>query len=90
VPNTADFQDLTSEPWVPILHLDIKSDNVMLLKENKEYPSYPKPVLGDFNLSHVNNSDFQDRLSSVDGPRFDGTDGWQPPVSVLAGGLLSC
>lgn len=74
---------------MPILHLDIKSDNVMLLKENKDYPSYPKPVLGDFNLSHLNNDEFQEQLTSAEGPRFAGTSGWHPPVSTVHAALFS-
>lgn len=61
----------------------------MLLKENAEYPSYPKPVLGDFSLSYTNDHDFQNRLTLLDGPRFGGTTGWQPPVSVLVCSQLS-
>ncbi|KAF2631438.1 kinase-like protein [Macroventuria anomochaeta] len=79
MPSSGDDEKLPSDPWMPILHLDIKSENVMLLKSNQDYPSYPKPVLGDFDLSCVNNDQLKNQLTDVKGPRFVGTPGWHPP-----------
>ena len=53
----------------------------MLLAKNKDYSSYPKPVLGDFDLSRMNDSALQDQLTNARGPRFVGTPSWHPPVS---------
>jgi serine/threonine protein kinase len=83
IPNSGDYIAIASDPWVPILHLDIKPDNIMLLKANDDYPSYPKPVLGDFDLSCVNDGEFKKQFTNALGPRFAGTSGCLPPVSSI-------
>lgn len=37
-PASGDYERLPSDPWVPILHLDMKCDNITLLAENNGYP----------------------------------------------------
>ena len=80
--------ELPSGPWKPIMHFDLKPNNVLLEVENTgDYPEYPKPVLADFGVSCVGNDDVLD-LAQTDGPpegapRFSGTLGWFPPVSVI-------
>lgn len=85
-----DYVKLSPHPWLPILHLDMKSENVMLLQSNEDYPSYPKPVLGDFDLSRVNDDEFKNQLTDAKGPRFSGTDGWHPPVCKDVPARLAC
>lgn len=78
--------ELPSKPWIPIMHFDLKPPNVFLETVNTEYPEYPKPVLADFGLSCQGTDAVLD-LTKTDGPlykapRFNGTQGWLPPVSV--------
>jgi serine/threonine protein kinase len=79
--------ELPSEPWIPIMHFDLKPNNVFLEVGNtSDYPEYPKPVLGDFGISYRGTEAVLD-LEKTDGPRelsprFGGTLGWLPPVSV--------
>lgn len=83
------YTALASDPWIPIFHLDFKSDNVFLESENNEYPEYPKPVLGDFGISRQGTEDVVALKHSKDlkgphnsEPRFLGTDRWRSPVSI--------
>lgn len=73
-------------PWVPMLHLDIKTENVFLETKNTDYPAYPKPVLADFGLSCQATDKVVDLQHSGSEPadchRFTGTDGWFPPVGT--------
>lgn len=73
-------------PWVPILHLDIKTQNVLLEAENPEYSAYPKPVLADFGISCQATAEVIDLNHAgsepAHCPRFAGTSGWHPPVSI--------
>jgi serine/threonine protein kinase len=84
-PPTSD--ELPSEPWRPIMHFDLKPNNVLLEVGNtSDYPEYPKPVLADFGISYQGTGAVLD-LNQTDGPRdraprFGGTLGWLPPVSV--------
>lgn len=78
--------ELPPEPWIPIMHFDLKPLNVFLEFGNTDYPEYPKPVLADFGIS-CRGTDAVLDLTKTDGPRyqaprFAGTLGWQPPVSV--------
>ena len=71
---------------MPILHLDIKAENVLLETNNSVYPVYPKPVLTDFGVSHLGTEDIIDtkhyKVVTKHVKRFAGTPGWVPPVSA--------
>ena len=73
------------------MHFDLKPNNVLLEVENTgDYPEYPKPVLADFGVSCVGTDDVLDLAKTEgppeDAPRFSGTLGWFPPVSVIPRG----
>jgi serine/threonine protein kinase len=40
-----------ADSWEPLLHSDIKPQNIFCCDENRKYASYPRPVLSDFDLS---------------------------------------
>ncbi|KAL6710603.1 hypothetical protein ACN47E_008651 [Coniothyrium glycines] len=61
--------------WKPLVHSDIKSENIFLCANNTSYPAYPKVVLSDFD--HVVD---EGALNTDDDQRWNrGTVGWQAP-----------
>ncbi|KAH5093731.1 hypothetical protein HBI73_126440 [Parastagonospora nodorum] len=60
---------LDSNRWDPLLHSDIKHHNIFCCDDNTIYPSYPRPVLADFDIVQ----------SSSNISRHSGTPGWQAP-----------
>ncbi|KAH6643789.1 kinase-like domain-containing protein [Boeremia exigua] len=83
LPDPDEYGSVLTESWTPILHLDIKTGNVLLETNNAEYPAYPKPVLADFGLSCPATEEVIDLNHTDNTPkhmaRFAGTDGWKPP-----------
>lgn len=61
--------------WEPLMHSDIKLENVFCCHDNTTYPSYPRPVLADFDIAQAT----KDGVDETD--RYVGTSTWQPPVS---------
>ncbi|KAJ8116373.1 hypothetical protein OPT61_g2181 [Boeremia exigua] len=82
IPASEKYKPMSVDPWVPILHLDIKLDNVFLEYNSTDYPAYPKPVLADFGVSCRGTAENIDPKHSnviLNAPRFAGTEGWHPP-----------
>jgi serine/threonine protein kinase len=68
--------------WTPIMHCDIKPDNIFLMNRDPTYKSYARPVLADFDSATYETEDQQHRA------RETGTEGWFPPVSSSYGGFI--
>jgi len=71
--STAGEVEATDKPWQPLLHSDIKPKNIFCCEDNQSYPSYPRTVLSDFDLTH--------ETKSANEWRFSETPDMQPPVS---------
>ncbi|KAK3708754.1 hypothetical protein LTR37_011275 [Vermiconidia calcicola] len=67
--------------WRPIVHRDVKLDNVFLDTPGIEFPSYPTARLGDFGLAVVTDeTDANNPVAFNDGT---GTRGWRAPEQCL-------
>lgn len=70
--------------WEPIVHRDLKYDNVFLDIPNSDvYPSYPRAVVGDFGLSVMTADDTNDAMNPYGYNGGDGTSGWRPREQVM-------
>lgn len=67
------------EDWLPILHLDIKPDNVFLGGADSKYPSYKRPLLADFDIAVRSEPNPKKREQQYDRARGHGLSGWQAP-----------
>ncbi|KAF1848772.1 uncharacterized protein K460DRAFT_375557 [Cucurbitaria berberidis CBS 394.84] len=65
--------------WQPILHLDIKSGNVLLASPDPTYKSYRQPVLTDFDCSTRLSNNPIKRKEQMKNARGYGTRCWQAP-----------
>jgi len=65
---------IDKEPWEPLIHGDIKSQNIFCCDGNEKYPSYPRAVLADFDTAHYK--------KDAETWRWVGTRGWQSPVRI--------
>lgn len=75
--------------WGPIVHRDIKPDNIFLGDADPAYKFYRRPLLADFGLSFtLDEYDEELQGQDVGDTRKVGTAGWQPPVSVALHALF--
>jgi serine/threonine protein kinase len=80
---SGDAATALSQPWISVIHNDIKLENVFLGDNDETYKSYKRILLADFDLS-IKHWPGVSEAEHVAAFRHLGTPDWFPPVKSFA------